>query len=175
MENCLGEKDFLDTLAAHYETGEKIPAELIEKIKASANYNVGYACLRQLAFGLSDMAYHTITEPIEGNLADFENESYKKAQVLPAVEGCWFSPTFSHIFSGGYAAGYYSYKWAEVLDADAFSMFQTNGLFDKETANSFRLNILEKGGTQDPAELYIQFRGQEPTIDALMRRDGIIK
>ncbi len=175
MENYMGEKEFLDTFAAHYETGEKIPAELVEKIKESANYNVGYACLRQVNFGLLDMAYHTIKEPIEGDLIEFERNAVGKAQVLPFVDGAMFAPSFSHIFAGGYAAGYYGYKWAEVLDADAFGLFQEKGLFDKDAAESFRVNILEKGGTEEPMELYKKFRGHEPTIDALMKRDGIIK
>ncbi len=175
MENYMGEKEFLDTFAAHYETGEKIPAELVEKIKESANYNVGYGCLRQVSFGLLDMAYHTLTEPIEGELIEFERNAIEKAQVLPTVEGTMFGPFFGHIFGGGYAAGYYGYKWAEVLDADAFGMFQEQGLFNKDAAESFRVNILEKGGTEDPMELYKKFRGHEPTIDALMKRDGIIK
>ena len=174
MENFMGQKEFLDTFAAHYQTGEKIPAELIEKIKASSNYNVGYGCLRQLSFGMLDMAYHTIKAPINGDLADFEKEAVGKTQVLPFVDGALTGATFSHIFAGGYAAGYYSYKWAEVLDADAFSMFQKNGLFDQATAQSFRDNILSQGGTEDPMDLYKRFRGQEPTIDAVMRRDGII-
>ena len=174
MENFMSEKGFLDTFAAHYQTGETIPMELIEKIKASSNYNIGYACLRQLSFGLLDMAYHTQNNPIESDLASFEQNALAKTQVLPFVDGTLTAGTFSHIFAGGYAAGYYSYKWAEVLDADAFSMFQKNGLFDQQTAQAFRENILEKGGTEDPMELYIRFRGQEPTIEALMRRDGII-
>ncbi len=173
MENFMGEKEFLDTFAAHYETGEKIPTELVEKIKASANFNVGYGCLRQVSFGLMDMAYHTINNPIEGNLGDFERDAVSATQILPTVEGTVMAPTFSHIFAGGYAAGYYGYKWAEVLDADAFSVFQEKGLFDQETAKSFRENILEKGGTEEPMELYKKFRGHEPTVDALMKRDGI--
>ena len=158
LENYLGEKDFLDTFAAHYETGEKIPVELVEKIKASSNYNVGYACLRQLTFGKLDMKFHTITEPITANLFDFEQEATESTLILPAVENTSIASAFSHIFAGGYAAGYYSYKWAEVLDADAFAKFQENGLFDKETAESFRKNILEKGGTEDPMILYKRFR-----------------
>ena len=170
----MSEKEFLDTFAAHYQTGETIPVELIEKIKASSNYNTGYACLRQLSFGLVDMAFHTINAPINDDLFVFEQNALGKSQILPSVDGTLFSSTFSHIFAGGYAAGYYSYKWAEVLDADAFSVFHTQGLFDQNTAESFRENILEKGGTEDPMELYKRFRGQEPSIEALMRRDGII-
>ncbi|MDO5572064.1 MAG: M3 family metallopeptidase [Bacteroidales bacterium] len=175
MENFMGEKEFLDTFAAHYQTGEKIPVELIEKIKASSHYNVGYDCVRQISFGLLDMAYHSIDSPIEGDVVKFERDALASTQVIPFVDGTMIGATFSHIFSGGYAAGYYSYKWAEVLDADAFSMFKKNGLFDENTATSFRKNILEMGGTKDPMELYVNFRGQKPTIDALMKRDGIIK
>ncbi|MGL4292609.1 MAG: M3 family metallopeptidase [Bacteroidales bacterium] len=174
LENYMGQKEFLDTFAAHYQTGETIPVELIEKIKASSNYNVGYGCLRQLSFALLDMAYHTTKYPITDNLETFERNAVGKTQVLPFVDGSLTGATFSHIFAGGYAAGYYSYKWAEVLDADAFSMFETNGLFDQNTAQSFRDNVLSQGGTEDPMELYKRFRGQEPSIDALMRRDGII-
>jgi peptidyl-dipeptidase Dcp len=175
MENFMSKKEFLDTFAAHYETGETIPVELIEKIKSSANYNVGYACLRQLGFGLLDMAYHTTTAPIEGDLAQFEQQALGRTQLLPVVDGTLTGGTFSHIFSGGYAAGYYSYKWAEVLDADAFAAFEANGIFNTETAQSFRDNVLSRGGTEEPMDLYKRFRGQEPTIDALMRRDGIVK
>lgn len=175
MENWLSEKEFLDRFAVHYQTGEKIPAELVQKIRDAGNFNAGYACLRQLSFGLLDMAWHTITSPIETDATTFEQMATTKTQILPVVDGTAIGAQFSHIFSGGYAAGYYSYKWAEVLDADAFSLFKEKGIFDKETAASFRKNILEKGGTEPPMELYINFRGHQPSIDALMRRDGIIK
>ena len=173
-ENYLTEKEFLDGFARHYETNETIPAELVEKIVASSRYNVAYGCVRQLSFGMLDMAWHTITAPVADALA-FEQEAIRATQVLPAVEGTALSPQFSHIFSGGYASGYYGYKWAEVLDADAFAAFQESGIFNQETARSFRENILERGGTENPMELYKKFRGNEPTIEALMRRDGIIK
>ncbi len=175
MENWLSEKEFLDRFAIHYQTGERIPAELVQKINDANNFNVGYACLRQLSFGLLDMAWHTITAPIGSDAATFEQAATAKTQILPVVDGAVTGAQFSHIFSGGYAAGYYSYKWAEVLDADAFSLFKEKGIFDKETATSFRKNILEKGGTEPPMELYIRFRGHEPSIDALMKRDGITK
>lgn len=175
LENYMGEKDFLDTFAAHYETGEKIPAELVEKIKASSNFNVGYGCLRQLTFGKLDMKFHTIEKPLDMPLFEFETLATETTQLMPAVDNTSIATAFSHIFAGGYAAGYYSYKWAEVLDADAFSVFQENGLFDKETAESFRKCILERGGTEDPMILYKNFRGQEPTIDAMMKRDGVRK
>ncbi|MCH5328833.1 MAG: M3 family metallopeptidase [Coprobacter sp.] len=174
MENFLPQKEFLDTFAEHYLTHEKIPAELIDNIVAAQQYNAAYYCLRQLAFGLLDMAWYTRTTPVE-DAAAFERQAVAATQLLPSVENTLTSPQFNHIFAGGYAAGYYGYKWAEVLDADAFSMFIQNGIFDRTTATSFRENILEKGGTEDPMTLYTRFRGQEPTIDALMRRDGIIK
>ena len=173
-ENYLTEKEFLDGFARHYETGETIPAELVEKIIASSQYHAAYACIRQLSFGMLDMAWHTTTALVEDPLA-FETAALASTQVLPAVEGTALSPQFSHIFSGGYASGYYSYKWAEVLDADAFAAFKENGIFDQETARSFRENVLSRGGTEKPMELYKRFRGHEPSIDALMRRDGIKK
>ncbi len=173
-ENFLTQKEFLDGFAKHYETGESIPQELVDKVIASAQFGAAYACLRQLNFGLVDMAWHTVTAPVEDHVA-FENEASKPVQMFPTVDGCLFCPQFSHIFSGGYAAGYYSYKWAEVLDADAFSVFLKNGIYDKASADSFRTNILMKGGTENPAELYRRFRGQDATIDALLIRDGIKK
>lgn len=174
MENWLSEKTFLDRFAVHYQSGEKIPAALVQKIRDAGNFNVGYACLRQLSFGLLDMAWHTITAPIDTDVATFEQKATASTQILPTVEGTVTGAQFSHIFSGGYAAGYYSYKWAEVLDADAFALFQERGIFDQKTATSFRKNILEKGGTEPPMELYKRFRGSEPSIEALMRRDGIL-
>ena len=174
MENWGSEKEFLDGFAVHYQTGEKIPADLIKKIKAAENYNIAYFCLRQLSFGYLDMAWHTLEKPFTGDVLSFEEEAMKSTQVLPKVEHTAMSTSFNHIFSGGYAAGYYSYKWAEVLDADAYSVFAKNGIFDKKTADSFRKNILEKGGTEHPMTLYKRFRGQEPTIDALLKRNGIL-
>ena len=171
-ENYLTQKEFLDGFAKHYLTGEPIPQELVDKIIASSQYGAAYACLRQLSFGYLDMAWHTSTTSI-GDAAAFENEAMKGVEMFTPVDGCSMSPQFSHIFSGGYAAGYYSYKWSEVLDADAFSVFLKNGIFDKASADSFRENVLMKGGTENPAELYRRFRGQEPTIDALLERDGI--
>lgn len=171
-ENFLTQKEFLDGFAKHYETGQSIPQELVDKIIASSQYGAAYACLRQLTFGLTDMAWHTIKEPVV-DAVKFENEAAASVQMFPIVDGCLFSPQFNHIFSGGYAAGYYSYKWAEVLDADAFSVFLKNGIYDRKSADSFRENILMKGGTEHPAELYRRFRGQDATIDALLIRDGI--
>ena len=173
-ENFLTQKEFLDGFAKHYETGQPIPQELVDKIIASSQFGAAYSCLRQLSFGLSDMAWHSITAPVD-DVAKFENEAIASVQMFPVVDGCIFSPQFSHIFSGGYAAGYYSYKWAEVLDADAFSVFLENGIYDKASADSFRENILMMGGTEHPAELYRRFRGHDATIDALLIRDGIKK
>ncbi|MDD3489557.1 MAG: M3 family metallopeptidase [Paludibacter sp.] len=173
MENWASEKAFLDGFAVHYQTGEKIPAELIQKIKDSENFNTANFTLRQLSFGFLDMAWHSIEKPYKGDVIKMEKDAMAPTQILPVVSDAAMSPTFSHIFSGGYAAGYYSYKWAEVLDADAYSVFVKNGIFDKKTATSFRQNILVPGGTEHPMVLYKRFRGQEPTIDALLKRHGI--
>ena len=174
-ENFLGEKAFLDTFAKHYLTGEPMPQALIDKIKAAQNYHAAYACARQLSFGYLDMAWHTITEPFDGDVIAFGNAAMEQVKVLPVVPETQMETAFTHIFAGGYAAGYYSYKWSEVLDADAFSVFKKNGILDKKTADSFRTNILERGGTEPAMTLYKRFRGQEPTVDALMERDGIKK
>ena len=173
MENFAVEPEFLHTFANHYETGEPLPDELIERIRQSRNFHCGYACTRQLSFCMLDMAYHTLTEPLTEDIMDFERNAWSRTQLLPAVPGTNMSVQFSHIMSGGYAAGYYSYKWAEVLDADAFSLFQERGIFDKETATRFRKEILSQGGTCDPMRLYVNFRGKEPDIKALLKRNGI--
>lgn len=175
MENFAIEKDFLHTFARHYETGELIPDELVQRIVDSSNFNAAYACLRQVSFGLLDMAWYTRNTPFEGDVKAYEKKAWEKAQILPSVEETCMSTQFSHIFAGGYSAGYYSYKWAEVLDADAFSLFKEKGIFNPEVAASFRENILSKGGTEHPMTLYKRFRGQEPTIDALLIRNGIKK
>ena len=175
MENFAIEKDFLNTFAQHYETGENIPEDMMQRIVDASNFNVAYACLRQLSFGLLDMAWYTRTEPFEGDVQTYEKEAWKQAQVLPDIEETCMTVQFSHIMAGGYSAGYYSYKWAEVLDADAFSLFQEKGIFNPEVANSFREHVLSKGGTEHPMTLYKRFRGQEPGIDALLKRNGIIK
>lgn len=175
MENFAVEKEFLHTFARHYQTGELIPDELVQRIVDSRNFNAAYACLRQVSFGLLDMAWYTRTTPFEGDVMVYEKQAWTRAQVLPPVEGTCMSTQFSHIFAGGYSAGYYSYKWAEVLDADAFSLFKQKGIFNREVAESFRENILSKGGTEHPMTLYKRFRGQEPTIDALLIRNGIKK
>lgn len=176
-ENYMRSKEFLDGFARHYQTGEPIPESELDKIIAASRYAAAYACLRQLNFGLIDMAWHNITEPLadDADVTAFENEAGKSVAMFEPVDNTGVSYQFSHIFSGGYASGYYSYKWAEVLDADAFSVFKKNGIYDKESADKFRHNILEKGGTVHPAELYRQFRGQDATIDALLERDGIKK
>lgn len=175
MENFAVEKDFLRTFAFHYQTGEPMPDELIDKIIASQNFQAATACLRQVSFGLLDMAYYTQKEPFTSDIIPFEKKAWEKAIIGEQLDGTCMTTQFSHIMAGGYAAGYYSYKWAEVLDADAFSLFKKNGIFDQKTAQSFRDNILSKGGTEHPMTLYKRFRGQEPTIDALLERNGIKK
>jgi peptidyl-dipeptidase Dcp len=173
MENWASEKEFLDAFAVHVETGEPIPDTLIHKIKAAERYHAAYACLRQLSFGYLDMAWHTLDKPLDKDVVSFEREAWKKAVILPQPASCFMSATFGHLFSGGYAAGYYSYKWAEVLDADAYEWLTRRKVFDQEAAASFRKEILSKGGTEPPMVLYVRFRGQEPSIQALLRRDGI--
>jgi len=175
MENYAVEPEFLQTFAFHYETGEVIPHELIERIRKSRNFMVGMACLRQVSFGLLDMAYYTQRKDFREDIIPFEKEAWKKAILGKQLPNTCMTTQFSHIMAGGYAAGYYSYKWAEVLEADAFSVFKKNGIFDQKTAESFRQNILSKGGTEHPMTLYKRFRGQEPTIDALLERNGIKK
>lgn len=174
-ENFLHEREFLDSFACHYESGEKIPQELIDKVLAAAQYGAGYDCMRQLSFGYLDMKWYTLEQPFTGDVAKLEEESMGLTSYFPTPEGCCMSPSFSHIFAGGYAAGYYGYKWAEVLDADAFAKFKEDGIFNEETARSFAHNILSRGGTELPMELYKRFRGREPRIDALLERDGIRK
>lgn len=174
MENWAYEKEWLDKWAAHYETGEKIPAEYIAKIHDAANFQSGYQSDRQISFGLVDMAWHTVTGDIKESVSEFEQRAMSATETFPAVNSSCFSAGFGHIFGGGYAAGYYSYKWAEVLDADAFSVFKRNGIFNTVIADSFRKNILEKGGSEHPMVLYKRFRGQEPQIDALLERSGLI-
>ena len=173
MENYAVEKDFLRTFAFHYQTGEPLPDELIERIVKSRNFMAAYGCLRQVSFGLLDMAYYTKKVPFNEDIIPFEKKAWEKAMVTPQLPDTCMTVQFSHIMAGGYAAGYYSYKWAEVLDADAFSMFKKNGIFDQHTAQSFRDNILSKGGTEHPMTLYKRFRGQEPTIEALLQRNEI--
>ena len=173
MENYAVEKEFLRTFAFHYKTGEPLPDELIDRIVKSRNFMVAYGCMRQVSFGLLDMAYYTRRDAFDEDLIKFEKNAWAKAMVLKQLPNTCMTVQFSHIMAGGYAAGYYSYKWAEVLDADAFSVFKKNGIFDKATAQKFRDNVLSKGGTEHPMTLYKRFRGAEPTIDALLERNGI--
>ena len=173
MENWATEKEFLDLVAVHYQTGEHMPAELIDKIVAAKNYLAAYSNIRQLSFGMTDMAWHSIKEPFEGDVEAFEREAMEPTSLSAKVAGTAMSPSFTHIFSGGYAAGYYGYKWAEVLDADAFSLFKEKGIFDREVAGSFRRNVLEKGGSENPMELYVRFRGHKPENRALLDRMGL--
>ena len=173
MENYAVEKEFLRTFAFHYETGEPLPDELIDRVVRSRNFMAATACLRQVSLGLLDMAYYTQKEEFTESVMTFEKEAWKKAIIGRQRDDTCMTTQFSHIMAGGYAAGYYSYKWAEVLDADAFAVFKKNGIFDRKTAESFRENILSKGGTENPMTLYKRFRGGEPTIDALLKRNGI--
>ncbi len=175
-ENYLTEKEFLDGFAKHYKTGKKMPQSLIDKFVKSSQFGAAYACMRQLGFGYLDMAYHTIENPMRASsdLAEFEKKAQDPVRCFEAVEGCLTSPSFGHIFSGGYAAGYYGYKWAESLDADAFAAFKESGIFNPKTAAKFR-KMLQAGDTVDPTDLYIEFRGKKATVDALMERDGIKK
>lgn len=173
MENFAIEKEFLNTFACHYQTGEPLPERLIQRIVEARNFNEAYACIRQLSFGLLDMAWYSRNTNFDGDVKAYEKKAWERTQLLPQLDETCMSVQFGHIMSGGYAAGYYSYKWAEVLDADAFSLFKEKGIFNQEVAQSFRDNVLSKGGTEHPAKLYRRFRGQEPSIDALLKRTGI--
>lgn len=174
-ENFLTQKKYLDGFARHYKTGKKMPQDLIDRFVKAARFGAAYSTMRQLGFGYLDMAYHTIEEPLRASadISSFEEKALKPVEIFPMVEGCLISPAFTHVFSGGYAAGYYGYKWSELLDADAFAAFLENGIFDKKTAQKFR-KMLQAGDTRDPMELYVEFRGKQPTVDALLKRDGII-
>ena len=174
LENWAFEKEYLDLWAKHYQTGETMPAELIEKIIAAKNYLAAYANVRQVSFGMTDMAWHTLKTPYEGCIIEFEKKAMAPSQILPVVEGTAMSPTFGHLFSGGYAAGYYGYKWAEVLAADGYSLFTENGIFDKATAAKFR-KLLQSGGTEHPMDLYVAFRGHKPQTQALIDQMGLGK
>ena len=175
MENWAFEPEYLNSFAKHYQTGEAIPADLIEKIVAAKNYLAGYGQVRQLHFGYLDMAWHTLKEVPAESAIEFEQKVLAPYAVMPSVEGTGFSTSFSHIFSGGYSAGYYSYKWAEVLEADAFSLFKEKGIFNTEVADSFRKNILEMGGAEDESVIYRNFRGHDPQPEALMKKLGLTK
>ncbi len=174
MENYATEPQFLQTFAKHYKTGEPLPEDLIWRVRASRNFNTGYYCMRQVSFALLDMAYYSRKSPLDqGCIADFEREVWNDIRLLPDVPGTNMSVQFGHIMSGGYAAGYYSYKWAEVLDADAYHYFKENGVFNKHVAQHFRNELLSRGGTLPPDVLYRNFRGRDATIAALLERDGI--
>ena len=173
-EHYVYEREFLDSFARHYQTGESVPQDLIERLIASSQYGAAYACVRQLGFGFLDMAWHSISEPCQSDAFRFEYDAVKDIQAFEPVEGCIISSQFTHIFSGGYAAGYYGYKWAEVIECDAFDKFKQDGIFNPETSRSWARNVLSRGGTEHPMSLYKRFRGSEPSIKPLMRRDGII-
>jgi peptidyl-dipeptidase Dcp len=173
MENYAFEKEWLKSWAKHWKTGAGITDEIILKIKSASTFNEGYSFYRQLSFAFLDMAWHSMSQYNNVSVSEFEDECMKKTELFPKVDGTNFSTSFSHIFGGGYAAGYYGYKWAEVLDADAFSLFKETGIFNSDTASLFRKNILEKGGSERPYDLYMKFRGKEPSSDALMKRSGL--
>jgi peptidyl-dipeptidase Dcp len=173
MENFTTEKEFLNTFAFHYETGETIPDELLQKVNDARNFKVGYNCIRQVGLGLIDQAWHNISKPFDGEVLAYEHNVTEALALLPNVDATGITPQFSHIMTGGYSAGYYSYKWAEMLDADAFSLFKENGVFSTRVAQSFRDNILARGNSEHPKILYRRFRGCDPQLDALLARDGI--
>lgn len=173
MENWAADPEVLVMYAKHYQTGQPIPEELIVKMKNASHFNQGFAVVEFMSAALLDMDWHTITESKTYDVEEFENESMAKINMMPEIVVRYKSPFFAHIFAGGYSSGYYSYAWAEVLDADAFEAFKENGIFDEETATAFRTNILEKGGTEDPMKLYVQFRGKEPSPDAMLERKGL--
>lgn len=175
MENWCYEEEALALFAKHYQTGENIPMELVEKIKESASFLEGMATLRQISFGLLDMGWHGTDPRAISSIKDFENQQFASTKLYPDVAENAMSPSFSHIFNGGYSSGYYSYKWAEVLDADAFAYFQENGIFNREIATKFKESVLSKGGTEHPMTLYLRFRGQEPQVEPLLKRAGLLK
>jgi peptidyl-dipeptidase Dcp len=173
LENWAEEKEWLSGVAMHYKTRERMADEMLDNMVESKNFISGFRTVRQLGFCFADMFWHTQDKPYKGDIIECEQRAMSSARIFPVVEGIAMSPSFSHIFSGGYAAGYYSYKWAEVLDADAFSLFKERGIFDKETASLFREHILSKGGTEHPMQLYVRFRGHEPSIGPLLERNGL--
>jgi len=174
LENWCYEKEALELFARHYENKELIPMELVGKIKDSSNFLEGIATLRQLSFAMLDMSYHAHDPASIKNVKEFENDAFRETRLYPDVDINCMSTAFSHIFQGGYSAGYYSYKWAEVLDADAFEAFKEAGIFNKEVATKFKENILSKGGTEKPMVLYKRFRGKEPNVNALLKRAGLL-
>lgn len=173
MENYTTEEELLKHFAFHYQTGENMPQEILHKLKESHTFNAGYQCIRQVGLGLIDQAWHNITTPFDGDVLEYEHSVTAALRVMPTIKEAGITPQFEHIMSGGYAAGYYSYKWAEMLDADAFSLFKKNGVLDMKTAQSFRDNILSKGDSEHPMTLYLKFRGRKPQIEPLLQRDGI--
>lgn len=173
MENYAVEPEFLNTFALHYQTDEPLPSSYIERIRKSRNFQAAYACMRQVSFGLLDMAYYTKPEAFTADVREFESQAWQRVKLLPELAESCMTVQFGHIMSGGYAAGYYSYKWAEVLDADAFAYFKENGIFNQYIAEKFRQALLSQGGTEHPMKLYVNFRGKEPGIQALLERDGI--
>ncbi len=175
IENWTLEKEALDMFAVNYKTGEKMPDTLIQKVKKAQNFNKGMANIRQLSFGFIDMAWHAKDPREIEDVVAFEDKVFEKTRLLPKVDGTNMSCSFGHIFAGGYSSGYYSYKWAEVLEADSFELFKEKGIFNQEIADSFRKNILSKGNTAHPMELYMKFRGREPDPDAMLKRDGLLK
>jgi peptidyl-dipeptidase Dcp len=175
MEHWAAEPEVMAYYAKHYETGEVIREQLLEKMEKSATFNQGFAMAEFLSAAELDMDWHTITEPVEHDAIAFENNSLKESGLIPEIVVRYRSPYFSHIFAGGYSSGYYSYIWSEVLDSDAFEAFKENGIFDQKTAQLFRENVLARGGTADPMELYVAFRGKEPTKDALLKNRGLLE
>jgi peptidyl-dipeptidase Dcp len=173
MENWASHPDVIKSYAKHYQTGEPIPQELVDKLKNASLFNQGFATVEYLAASFLDMDWHTITEDKEQNTLEFEDNSLSRIGLIPEIVVRYRSPYFNHIFSGGYSAGYYSYIWAEVLDADAFEAFREAGIFDQETARSFRTNILERGGSAEPMVLYKRFRGAEPKVEPLLKKRGL--
>ena len=173
MENFTTRKEFLNTFAFHYKSGETIPEELLKKTDDARNFKVGYNCIRQVGLGLIDQAWHNISAPFDGEVLPYEHLATDSFKLLPQIATTGITPQFSHIMSGGYSAGYYSYKWAEMLDADAFSLFLEDGIFSTKVAQSFRDNILARGNSEHPMTLYKKFRGSAPKLDAMLRRDGI--
>jgi peptidyl-dipeptidase Dcp len=174
LENWCYQPEALQLFARHYETGEVIPQSWIERIKASSNFMEGMATVRQLSFGLLDMGWHGINPEGVTDVKKHESEAFSSTRLFPENPETCMSTSFSHIFQGGYASGYYSYKWAEVLDADAFALFKETGIFNRDTAKKFQENILSRGGTEDPMDLYIRFRGRKPEIHALLERAGLL-
>ena len=173
MENFASEEELLKHFAFHHKTGENMPQDMLEKIKEMRTFNAGYQCIRQVGLGLIDQAWHNIHEPFEGEVLEYEHSVTAALRVMTPEKNTGITPHFGHIMSGGYAAGYYSYKWAEMLDADAFDLFKKNGVLDMKTAQSFRENILSKGDCDHPMNLYLKFRGHKPQIEPLLERDGI--